>query len=190
MIRSSGCQPWRLDQSGQGRRSRRPRPTYTTAKDTILAYAASRLAREWVVLPREVGNYLVAFKTVWSWTLTVHETKSERLSPVEKLKAYLRQYRFLQNHILEMSRERFERCAGFNHKTPAGHKEFVISKTQLKESLGFDKHTLRDLEKQGILVGEGGKTKRLDTKRCVRLENGAEVYDRVYVFRRDKLGDE
>src|SRR5436305_420811 len=35
MIRSSGCPPWRLDQSGQGRRSRRPPPTYTTAKDTI-----------------------------------------------------------------------------------------------------------------------------------------------------------
>ena len=171
---------------------------YRRARPFGLAYAVSRLARRWGTLPHEkvVGNYLEAFKLVWSWThASQPKTNTTTLSGSERLRAYVehnRQAFKKTNPLKAMSAAAFRKCPGFVKAAKGGGTELVMSPARFRKEFDFDRKTVAELIAKGILLGEKGRYKRNDTKRKVRLDDEGDSIDddRVYVILLAKLGIE
>ena len=165
---------------------------YRRAKPFALAYAATQLGRRWGVLPSqsEVGSYLEAFKTVWSWTAQ-RTPLAAQPSPVSALLSYWTtnrpQFRSLTK-ISALSDTKFARCVGFTRKIAGGGDELIMATAKFRSVFSFDQKTMKSLVSRRIIVGDGGSTQRNDTKRKVRLNPaGDPIKDRVIVIRIDRL---
>ena len=166
---------------------------FRKARPFALAYAMSVLARRWGCLPtsNRVGNYLEAFKVVWSWTLPQNAGQAA-LSPAKKVEAYLKAHRgrFISTKNLRvLSNKQFQSAAGFKSVSTHGRKELILSAAQFDE-FSFTKAQLDSLVTENILIGEKGEHSRYDNKRVVRLDAKRKpMKERVFVLRVNSMVD-
>lgn len=159
---------------------------FRRAEKFALAYAANRLARRWGCLPdaKKVGNYLEAFKVLWSWT-SPSMGQSKKPTPDDKIRAYIKVHRRsfpFASTPKRMSDEEFQNCKGFKNTSVDRRRELLLPPKQFK-SFGFQAQEISDLKHQGVLIGEKGNAVRNDNKRSVRLNGPAkDKRDRVFVL--------
>ena len=110
------------------------------------------------------------------------------MQPEQALKAYYDQHRSIFKKAAGTKRfsdAGFAACKGFIAKAKDGGTELAFAPVRFRNEFRFDRQTIRQLVKSGVVVGDKGRT---DTKRIVRSGgNGNPKLERVMVVRVDRL---
>ena len=127
------------------------------------------------VLPKKeaVGDYLNAFKRVWSWTRTSLRPKSKPKDPLEQIGDYIAAHERLLVDASKkpcLSDAEFKVNPGIRVKT-AGRRELAMSAARFDQVFKFSRAIKAQLRTQGTLAEKARNT----VKRTVRRDKNGEV---------------